>query len=53
MKLLDIFQGFSMVKSYSAVHFAFLIIIWRLTGSWKDDIKPEPNPDFVNLLNWF
>jgi hypothetical protein len=53
MKLLDVFQGIMIVRPYPSMHLGFIYFIWKLTGSWLEDIKPEPNQEFVTVLNWF
>ena len=53
MKLLDSFMGFQSVKLYPSMHLGYIYFTYKLSGSWKETLTPQPNPDFVNLLNDF
>lgn len=53
MKLLDSFMGFQTVKLFPSMHMGYIFFTYMLTGSWKETLSPQPNTDFVNLLNDF
>lgn len=53
MKLLDIFQGIMTVRPFPSIHLGFIFLIWRVTGSWAEEIQPPPNPKFIDILHLY
>ena len=38
------------MTTYPSLHIGLAIVTYQFTTSWKDDIQPPPNPEFIELL---